>query len=74
MDAKKLPSGIFIDSGCHGIIQMCAGYFIPETASTNLSEEAYQADLNAFLKKWFPRDCGLHGIKDLPEATTRNPG
>lgn len=53
MGPKRVSSGIFIDAGCQGIIQIDAGYFIPESTAINEEDTEYKADLNAFFLKWF---------------------
>ena len=64
MGAKRVSEGIFIDVGCHGIIRIDAGYFVPENATTDLTEAEYKADLTAVLLKWFPETGCPPQIKD----------
>lgn len=61
MDAIKVNCGIYIDLDCTAIQHVQSGYFICAIPDTSDMAEEYEADLGAFLAKWYP---GLKADRD----------
>ncbi|MDL2268243.1 hypothetical protein LJC46_09740 [Desulfovibrio sp. OttesenSCG-928-G15] len=53
MRAIKVSGGVYIDYECTAVQKIQEGVFIPVGYRSNLTDDEFRKDLDAFLEKWF---------------------